>query len=161
MQIDIVEPQTPPPVARVWIVAMAINSFKGRRNVEVHLFRPDFEPEDADTYAWGKLLGDPIHEQAEVDVLKSRRVLFEAFTPEERDAVVAFLLERYENRVSGISACTLELPIPLGLPPLSDIPEGKTMGFIRFERLPNYSLPFVVHGFYDLARHEPLVSEAE
>lgn len=161
MERIVVQPGTPPPVARVWVITMVISSFKGRKNVEAHLFRRDFEPGPEDVFDWSVLLGEPIHPQAEVDENKSRRVLFEAFTPEERDAVLAFLQERYGDRLESVTACTLDLPIPLGLPPLSDIPEGKTMGFIRFEMLTNYQLPFAFHGFYDLARHEPLVTDIE
>jgi hypothetical protein len=56
-----------------------------------------------------------------------------------------------------VTVCPLALPIPLGVVPLSAIPEGKTMGFIRFDAVRDYPLPFAVRAFYDLDAHEPLV----
>jgi hypothetical protein len=159
MEIDVIQPHTPLPVARAWVLSMVVSSFKGRKNVEAHLFRWEYEPEPDESYDWSALLGEPIHPQAEVDPEKSKRVLFEAFTAEERDQVINFLKERYGSRLASLVAHPMDLPIPLGIPPLSDIPEGKTMGFIRFEMLPNYKLPFAFHGFYDLAQHEPMVTD--
>jgi hypothetical protein len=159
MDIDIATPDRALPVERAWVISMTIKSFKGRKDVEVHLFRPDYDTAEAEGYDWDALLGDPVHPELPVDLQASRRVLLEAFTPEERDQVLEYLKSTYEDRVSQVVAAPMDLPIPLGLPPLSDIPEGKSIGFIRFDKLPNYSLPFGLRGFYDLAQHEPLVQE--
>lgn len=161
MDLNIITAERPLPVERAYILSMVINSFKGRRDVEVHLFRPDFEESELKNYDWNKLLGDPVHPELEIDLDKSKRILLESFTLSERDQIVAYLKERYANRVSAINSAPLDLPIPLGLPPLSSIPGGKTIGFIHFEQIPNYTLPFPVHGFYDLAQHKPLVEGEE
>lgn len=161
MDLNIYSSETALPVERAYMVSMIIKSFKGRRDVEVHLFRPDFDPAEEEQYDWDKLLGDPIHPDLDVDIPKSKRILLESFTLEERDTVVEYLKVRYGSRLASISSGPLDLPIPLGIPPLSSIPGGKTIGFIHFEAVPNYTLPFTVHGFYDLAQHKPLVEGGE
>lgn len=161
MEVKIAVPEHQLPVDRAWVVTMTIKSFKGRKNVDIHLFRAgyDAETEGLDPkYDWNVLIGDPMHPEMDLDPLKTRLTVFESFTIEERDQLIQYIKDRYDERVSSIIAGPLDLPIPLGLPPLSSIPEGKTMGFIRFEKIPNYTLPFVVHGFYDLSQHQPLQS---
>lgn len=161
MEINLHSPETAPPVKRAYFITMTINSFKGRRDVEVHLFRPDYDAAEMAAYDWNKLLGDPIHPQVPADPEFSKRVLMEAFTAEERDKVIDYLKEHYADRVSVVNSGPVDLPVPLGLPPLSELPEGKTIGFIRFDQIPHYSLPFKLRGMYDLAQHEPLVTGDE
>ena len=161
MDVDIIETDQSLPTDRAWVVSMTIKSFKGRKDVDVHLFRSDYDEAEMETYDWDKILGDPYDPEVKPDPELSKCVLLEAFTSTERDALLAYLKERYEDRVSAITACPLNLPIPLGLPPLSSIPEGKAIGFIRFDQIPNYTLDFPVHGFYDLAQHEPMVHDEE
>ena len=96
-----------------------------------------------------------------VDLEKSKCILLESFTEEERDQIVEYLKDRYGDRLESINSGPMDLPIPLGLPSLSSIPGGKTIGFIHFETIPKYTLPFPVHGFYDLAQHKPLVEGGE
>jgi len=158
MRVDILAPAHEPPVPRAYVLSMVILSFKGRRDVEVHLFRPAVDPAEAADWPWERLLGEPVAPGHD-DPAGSRRLLLEAFTADERNAVVDYLKERYQDRVSFITGQALSFPIPLGLRPLSDIPEGKTVGFIRFDKVPHYPLPFPIRGFYDLARHKPLVDE--
>lgn len=157
MELNVYTAETPLPVERAYVISMVIKSFKGRRNVEVHLFRPEFDPQEEQSYDWDTLLGDPVHPELEVDLQKSKRIILESFTKEERDQIVEYLKERYANRLERIESGPLDLPVPLGIPPLSSIPGGKTIGFIHFEAVPNYTLTFPVHGFYDLAQHKPLV----
>jgi hypothetical protein len=146
---------------RIYAISIVIRSFKGRRDVEVHLFRQDWDESEFSAYDWDKLIGQPLEPNIEYDEGSSRRIILEAFTREERDAVVDYLRERYENRLSRIDACALDLPVPAGLPPLSTYPEGKSIGFIRFDEIPNYPLDFKFRGLYDLSRHEPLVRDEE
>ena len=164
MDITIIPLEAPAPVARIHVLSMVIRTFKGRRDVEVHLFRP--EPQDGDmdemeAAGWDNLIDDTQHPDIEGDMETTRRVLLEAFTEKERDILLGYLRERYEGKVSAITACPMVLPLPLGLKPLSAFPVGKTIGVIRFDALPNYPLPFAVHGLYDLAQHEPLVQDEE
>ena len=157
MHINVKSSPVPPPADRAYVLSIVIRSFKGRRNVEVHLFRPDYSEAELDDYDWDRLIGEPIEPGMEFDPLGSRKVLLEAFTEQERDMLVEYLKNRYESRLAHITAMPMEFPIPLGLTPLSSIPEGKSIGFIRFDQIPNYTLPFAVHGLYDLAQHEPIV----
>ncbi|MGE4299666.1 MAG: hypothetical protein AB7E47_16730 [Desulfovibrionaceae bacterium] len=164
MEITIIPLETPAPIARIHVLSMIIRTFKGRRDVEVHLFRPEPDAGDMaemEAAGWDTLIEDTQHPDIECDMDTTRRVLLEAFTEEERDTLLAYLSERYEGKVSAITACPMVLPIPLGLKPLSSFPVGKTIGVIRFDALPNYPLPFAVHGLYDLAQHEPLVQDDE
>ncbi len=161
MELNILIPDSPPPVERVYTVSMVIRSFKGRRNVEVHLFRPDYDPNEVDKYNWDKLIGDPVHPDVQVNLESPKYIVLESFTLEERDAIVEYLKDRYGERLETISSGPLALPVPLGMPALSEIPGGKTLGFIHFELVPNYTLPFAVHGLYDLAQHDPLVRGEE
>ena len=43
----------------------------------------------------------------------------------------------------------------MGVAPLAGIGEGKTTGFIRFDAVRDYPLPFPAYGFYDLAAQKP------
>ncbi len=157
MQINVKSPAIPPPADRAYVLSIAIRSFKGRKNVEVHLFRPDYSEEELDAYDWDRLIGDPVQTGMEFDPMGSCKVVLEAFTEKERDMLVEYLKTRYESRLTHITAMPMDFPVPLGLTPLSSIPEGKSIGFIRFDKIPNYTLPFAVHGLYDLAQHEPIV----
>ena len=96
---------------------------------------------------------------AGADPLEARKVLMEAFTQAELDRILDYLKEHYLDRLACVTACTLDVPLPCGLAPLSALSEGKTIGFIRFEKIPNFDLPFPIRGFYDLARHQPLVQD--
>ena len=40
---------------------------------------------------------------------------------------------------------------------LSDLSEGKSIGFIHFERIPHFKLGIALRGFYDLSQHPPIV----
>ena len=160
MRVD--TPMMPPPVDRAWAVSMVIRSFKGRRDVEVHLYRAEAAPDPGmdGGYDWDALLGElPPNAPAEPEATK--RMILESFTEAERDQVLDFLTARYEDRLVSITATPMEFPLPKGLPPLSSFPEGKSVGRIYFEKIPTFDLGFVIHGLYDLARHKPLVEEQE
>ena len=43
------------------------------------------------------------------------------------------------------------------LPRNTQIMYPKDIGFILFDKIPNYSLPFVIRGFFDLSQHPPIV----
>jgi len=151
---------------RIYIITLIMHTFKGRRNVEAHLFRADPNPAEVESLRGKKLVGTPcdglgdsqLPHGTEDDALQ---VVLEAFTAEEGNLLLDYLKERYADQVSRVTVCPLALPIPLGVVPLSAIPEGKTMGFIRFDAVRDYPLPFAVRGFYDLDAHEPLVPEGE
>lgn len=152
------------PLERIYIVTIILNAFKGRRHVEAHLFR-----HGADTAELAALLDmdvvGPPDPSIPAQVLQGAtreaalRCILEAFTQEECKALTEYLETRYAEHIEKIAVCPLDMPVPLGVAPLSNIPEGKTTGFICFDKAPDYPLPFVVRAFYDLDSHEPLVAE--
>ncbi|NHZ47906.1 hypothetical protein [Nitratidesulfovibrio liaohensis] len=173
MELTVIPVEGTPPVERIHVISVTIRTFKGRRNVQAHLFRLVDEAattaELVNLRAVPGLVGGPLEPdapgaddltgpEAETDAL---RTVLEAFTEAERDAVVDYLSQRYADRLTCIIACPLQLPVPRGVVPFSALPEGKTMGVIRFDEVPRYPLPFAIRGFYDLAQHEPLVHEQE
>ena len=151
---------------RIYIITLTMHTFKGRRNVEAHLFRAEPDPAELnnlrDKGLVGKPCADPGDSQlphgTEEDAL---RTVLEAFTAEEGNLLLDYLRGRYADQILRVTVCPLELPVPLGIVPLSAIPEGKAMGFIRFDTVRDYPLPFAVRAFYDLDAHEPLVPEGE
>ena len=152
------------PLDRIYIIAATLNAFKGRRHVEVHIFRHGTTDEELAALEGKKLVGPP-DPAVPPQVLQGAteeaalRCVLEAFTAEESQALVAYLEQRYAEHIEKIMVCPMDLPVPLGVAPLSGIPEGKSTGFIRFDAVPDYPLPFVARGFYDLAVHEPLMAE--
>jgi len=157
MDIDVVPADYNLPVDRAWTVSIVIKSFKGRKDVTVHLFRPEWDPAEEKNYDWPVLLGDPVDPDLPVSLESSRRILLESFTERERDAVVDYIKTRYKDKVSEIHACSLNFPVPLGLTALSELTEGKDIGFVRFDKIPHYTLPFPLRGFFDLSQHKPLI----
>ncbi|GAB6057760.1 hypothetical protein [Desulfonatronum parangueonense] len=157
MELNIINPEQKLPVPRAHALTMVIKSFKGRRNVEVHLYRAGWRAEEMEAQDWDTLLGAPISPDTEIPLENSKKVLMEAFTAEERDQLVAYLQHRYGEKLESISSCYLDFPIPKGLAALSDVPEGKSVGRLRLETVPQFTLPFPVHGLYDLSQHEPLM----
>lgn len=164
MEIHILSPAAPLPVQRAWVLSMSIRSFKGRRDVEVHLFRPAWSAEEEEALAaalegpgQAGIIGEPLAPGAGGDPSGSRRIILEAFTAGERDQIVDYLKTHYTSRLSGLTCAPLDFPVPLGLTPLSAMDEGKSIGLIRFERIPHFALPFPVRGLYDLGQHRPIV----
>jgi hypothetical protein len=159
MKLNIITSQNELPVKKGYMISLNIKNLKGHKDVEVHLFLPEWNEKEAKSYDWSKLLGDPIDRNAPVDPISSRKVLLESFTIEERDIILDYMKKRYVSRLSAINSRPLDFPIPLGLIPLSEIPEDDDIGCIRFEEIPNYTLPFPVHGLYILSQHEPIEEE--
>jgi len=151
---------------RIYIITLTLHTFKGRRNVEAHLFRLCSDPAELETLRNKGLVGKPCAETdagelphgTEDDALQT---VLEAFTAEEGNLLLDYLKERYADQILRVTVCPLELPVPLGVVPLSAIPEGKSMGFIRFDAVRDYPLPFAARAFYDLDAHEPLMPEGE
>ena len=154
------------PLDRIYIITLVMRTFKGRRDVEAHLFKAGTDPVELASLRDKGLVGKPCAEPggsqaphgSEDDALQT---VLEAFTAEEGNLLLDYLKERYTDQIARVTVCPLELPVPLGVVPLSAIPEGKTMGFIRFDAVRDYPLPFAVRAFYDLDAHEPLVPEGD
>lgn len=159
MEIIRLESYTTLPCPRGFTATMTIRSFKGRKDVLVHLFRPQrIQGEDQD-YDWNQLID--VHEQGPVDAERgdTKEVILETFTQDELEQLVTYLSTRYKDRLVNLSTNVLHYPLPPGLIPFSTLPEGKDMGRIRFEIVPNYPLDFVIHGFYDLGQHKPVIQD--
>jgi hypothetical protein len=137
------------------VATICIRAFKGRRDVLVHLFRPEWTSQDEE-YCWSDLVQEDSGTAQTPGRGDSRAVLLESFTREEMEQIVDYLASRYADRLTRISVNSLDFPLPPGLLPLSSMPEGKDIGRIRFEIVPRYPLPFVVHGLYDLSQHKPM-----
>ena len=152
------------PLDRVFIVAATLGTFKGCRHVDVQIFRPGAT--DAELEAIKDLgLVAPADPSVPAEVLQGAteeaalRCVLESFTAEESHALVEYLEKRYADQIERITVCPLDLPVPLGVAPLAGIGEGKTTGFIRFDAVRDYPLPFPAYGFYDLAAQKPSAGE--
>ncbi|MFP4314978.1 MAG: hypothetical protein ACLFQR_02040 [Desulfovibrionales bacterium] len=154
MEIRVNTPETAPPVERSHVLTMVIKSFKGRRDVDVHLFRTDWDESEKGSIPWENVL-ERKGDKEELD--KSKRFLMEAFTASERDRLIEYLKSHYSERLSSLTATPLVFPIPSGITPLSEVALGEDIGVIRFEKIPHFDLPFTVHGLFDLSRHKPMV----
>lgn len=55
MDIQIIQGGKDLPIDRAHALSMTIKSFKGRRDVEVHLFRHTWDPEEEEAIDWDKL----------------------------------------------------------------------------------------------------------
>ena len=155
IQIAATDMNTPSP--RAWALTMTIRTFKGRRDVEVHLFRPAWNPAEENACDWDALVGGTLNGDETADSTSARRIILESFTAEERDQIVEYLKAHYSSRLTAIAAAPLPFPVPSGMPALSDLDEGKSIGFIRFEKIGHFDLPFAMRGLYDLSRHRPIV----
>lgn len=152
------------PLQRIYIMVATLRAFKGRRHVDVHIFRHGASEEELAALESLELVGAPdpsVPPEALQGATREAalRCMLEAFTAEESRALLEYLEQRYAEHIEKITVCPLDLPVPLGVAPLAAIPEGKSTGFIRFDAVPNYPLSFTVRGFYDLAVHEPLLTE--
>jgi len=157
MNINITPPLSAPPIERANVLSFTVKTFKGRRNVEVHLFRAAWQPSEENALDWESLLGDPIEPERN-DPTGSRKVVLEAFTDAERDSIINYLKDQYSTRITSISSMPMSFPIPLGLPSLSGAQEGKNIGFIDFAKIPSYPLDIPLKGLYDLGQHKPIVA---
>ena len=160
MKVSIIPPKQSLPLDRVFVVNIVIRTFKGRKDVEVHLYRPHWDQVEEDKYNWDLIVDQTPGRTREV-MEKSRKVVMELFTLGERDALVDYLKDRYSQKLSQINSAPLSFPVPGGLTPLTMLPENENQGRIRFDRIPNYALPFPVHGFYDLSVHAPILTGEE
>lgn len=158
MKIERSEPETLP-CSRGLAATIRIRSFKGRKDVLVHLFRPVWDNAEMSAHPWSELIDQNMPSDQGANRGDSREVVLESFSATELHALVSYLSNRYADRLTDIATNALTFPLPAGLLPLSSMPEGKDIGRIRFEIVPGYPLSFPVHGLYDLSQHKPMVQE--
>lgn len=156
MDITITPSSSPLPIDRAFCLSMVIKSFKGRRDVEVHLFRANWDDGEIKKSALDALIGAPI-DPSSTDLTSSRTVILESFTDCERDLILNYLKEQYSTRLTALHSTPLTFPVPAGLKGLSQVQAGKDIGFIEFERIPSYPLEIPLKGLYDLSQHPPIV----
>ncbi len=156
MDIEIITPQSPPPTPYAHTLSMVIKSFKGRRNVEVHLFRGSWDQAAETALPWDVLIEGETHTGPDES---ARKVIMEAFTDDERDRIVTYLKEQYSTRLAAIRSTPLSFPVPKGLSGLSQAEPGKGVGFIDFTKIPSCHLDIPLKGFYDLNRHPPIAED--
>lgn len=142
------------PMRYGYSISMAIKTFKGRRDVEVHLFRSTWDKNDEANLDWDTLISG---QRSENDT--SRNVIMETFSSEECDTIINYLKEQYSTRITAIRSTLIELPVPSGMKGLSQVVPNKSIGIIEFEKIPSYSLGLPMKGLYDLDRHPPIVEE--
>ena len=152
------------PLDRIFIVAATLNTFKGRRHLDVQIFRPGAKDAELEAIK-GLGLVAPADPAVPAEVLQGAteeaalRCILESFTHDESQALVKYLEQRYADQIEKITVCPLDLPVPLGVSPLAGLTESKTTGFIRFDAVRDYPLPFPAYGFYDLAAQQPASEE--
>lgn len=150
------------PLDRVYLIQATMPNFKGHRDVIIHIFRYDTDESELDGLRALDIVGKPDKETPEgATVENALRSVLEAFTTDEGNALLAYLEKRYAEHISRVVVCPVNVPVPLGLAPFASIPEGRSMGFIYFDKIKGYDLPFGVRGFYDLEAHEPIVADAD
>lgn len=159
MEINIAPADISLPVERAHVLSMTIKAFKGRRDVDIHLFRACWNQEEESSFDWNTLLAPTREDDDTTELPECRNIVLEAFTEDERDTIINYLKAQYSTRITSITSSTLSFPIPAGLMPLSNVEEGKSIGFIIFEKIPSYSLGLPLKGLYDLSLHPPIVLE--
>lgn len=155
MDITITAPTTKPPTRYANSLSMTIKSFKGRRDVEVHLFRGNWDEAAEAREDWQAIIENS--DAAPQDSSKS--VILESFTDDERDHIVDYLKRQYSTRLSAIRSTPLSFPVPAGLCGLSHCQADKNIGFIEFDKIPSYPLDIPLKGLYDLSQHPPIVED--
>lgn len=140
---------------RIYIATAVLENFRGHKHVEAHLFRSGADKGELEALR-GKNLVAPPDPRMPAELLAGATedaalgCILEAFTRQEADDLCAYLQKRYADQIESLVICPMELPVPLGVGPLADIPQSGKSGFIRFDRAGDYPLGFGLSGYYDL-----------
>lgn len=140
---------------RKYIAVATLGNFRGHNNIELHIFRTDASKEELDSLRGLNLVGaaDPLMPKellAGATEDNALACILEAFTKEEAILLEKYLADHYGSQIKNLIICPMNLPVPLGVGPLSQIPEGQKSGFINFDLSKNFDLPFKFKGYYDL-----------
>lgn len=150
------------PLDRVYLIQATLRTFKGRRDVVIHLFRSDPDAAELEALRTQDIVGKPDRETPEgASADDALRSVLEAFTTDEGNALLAYLEKRYAEHITRVLVCPIDFPVPLGMVPFASIPEGHSMGFLHLDKVKDYDLPFAVRGFYDLEAHDPIVLDED
>lgn len=140
---------------RTYVASARLANFRGHRDVEVHIFRYGYPESEIDDLGSLDLVGPPDPGMPPELIANATResalkCVLEAFTEEEAVQLTEYLDKRYKDQITQLIIAPLELPAPLGVGPLAEIPEGETSGFIKFDKAPGYDLPFRIRAYYEL-----------
>lgn len=140
---------------RIYIASAVLSNFKGKTNIEVQLFRTNYDSSELDMLRNRGLVtsedtGIPKEALAGATEEAALKCLLEAFTKEECSQIAKYLEDRYGDQIKKLDFAPLSLPLPLGLGPLAELPPGEKSGFVNFDKAPGYALPFSIKGWYEL-----------
>lgn len=96
------------PLQRIYIMAATLRAFKGRRHVDVHIFRHGATEEEMTALEDLNLVGAP-DPSVPPEVLQGAtreaalRCVLEAFTAEESRALLGYLEQRYAEHIEKIT----------------------------------------------------------
>lgn len=155
MEFKFIEAEDDYSFPRRYVASLRLTNFRGHKDVEAHIFRYGYSESELAEIADLNLIGPPDPAMpAELVANATKEValkcLLEAFTAEECHLLAAYLEEKYPDQIVSLYVAPLNLPAPLGVGPLAEIPESQSSGFIKLDSAPNYNLPFKVRAYYDL-----------
>lgn len=143
------------PVKRIYIAAATLREFRQKKDVEIQLFRVGAGEEEINSCQIKYLVGPPPSDMppeilAGATEKAALACLLEAFTEKEITEIEKYLKSRYDEQINQLVIGPMDLPVPLGVGPLAQIPESVNSGFINFDQAPGYPLKFAFRGYYDL-----------
>lgn len=158
MEIKFIEANDGNELERRYIAVGILRNFKSHQNVETHFFRSVWTEKELASLEGKGYVAEPDPSMpkeilANASEKKSLECLMEAFTREEAQELTAYLQSRYAGQLAKVTVCPLELPVPLGVGALNDLPVSERSGFIELAKAREYPLPFMVKGYYELPGH--------
>lgn len=155
MELDFRRALTDAKLDRIYIAALALKNFRGRKNVEVQLFRHGATEAELCALRGKGLVGAPPAGMPEAIIQGASEdaalyCLLEAFTLPEAEQLADYIAGRYGEQAASLTICPLGLPVPLGVGPLGALPESANSGFLNFHLAPGYALLFQLRGYFDL-----------
>lgn len=166
MQICKAQAPADAPLERIYIAAATLREFRQKKNVEIQLFRVGAKPEEIEACKGLGLVGKPPADippeiLAGATEEAALACLMEAFTEQEISELEKYLETRYGTHIERLTIGPLDLPIPLGVGSLSQLPESSSAGFINFDQAPGYPLKFAFRGYYDLSENQAAPAAAD
>lgn len=156
MEVNFLRAEERPLFPRAYVASLRLANFKGRKDVEAHVFRCGWPESELAEIEGLDLVGPPDPAMPPDLVAASTKeqalkCVLEAFTEEEAALLAKYLEDKYADQIVSLYIAPLNLPAPLGVAPLAEIPEGPESGFIKLDKAPGYDLPFKARAYYDLS----------
>ncbi|MCR4667613.1 MAG: hypothetical protein K5657_10070 [Desulfovibrio sp.] len=153
-------------IDRIYGIDAVLRNFKGCQHLEVTLIRMGHTEEELnhlkELMAKGVDLVDEENPEVPKEVLKEATVdaalscILENFTREEVDQFIPYVKKRYSDLIEKLIIAPTPLPVPLGAGSIGLLPTTRESGFIKFEKAPDYPLPFVVHAYFNFSLQDEL-----